>query len=78
MLVAAQGLVFDLPFTLADVALVCMVAEQQLLIFVEYLKAERSLVDTDPELLGKYFVTCVLLVYDEISNVLKIFVHNCK
>jgi hypothetical protein len=60
------------------VALVGMVTEQQLLIFVEYLKVERSLVYADAEFFCKDLVTCVLLVYDEISDVLKIFVHNCK
>ena len=74
--VPAEGLVFHFAGSFADVTLIGIVAEQEFLILVEYLEAERGFVDPDAEFGCKYLITGILLVHLNGAHIFQFFIDD--
>ena len=78
MLIPAQGLILHFTLSIADMPLVGIIAEQELLILVEYLQAERSLVDADTQFRRKYLIAGILFVHPDSAYIFQFFINHRK
>ena len=78
MLISAQSFILHFTLSIADMPLVGIVAEEELLILVEYLQTERSLVDADTQFRCKYLITGILFVHPNSAYIFQFFINHRK